>query len=459
MGRHLRLGNHRSVRQNSAVPRLLSSRSLRATCAVLGLLGVIARAQDLPDAIHVRDRIGQQVEFQDKVEAVSYSRSTNGYYLSFGGAYPAQVLSVWASEKNYDQLPGRSALVGRVVRIKGQIEGSSTGPLIKLESPEAFQLLQVEESALTKAVLDGKMDRDQFKAAVEQKFAAEDFGTLEVLAEELRQSRERFTDGTWLSAAFQAAFELDANASSERYAAAGQTIAHWETARPGSLVALLVRAGWHRDLAWKARSHETKKKIAPEQIAAFTRELIEARQLLQSHPAAGMYPEYFSLLQRIALSQGWEKDEYLRLFEEATRREPEYYTFYFNTAQYLLPRWRGKKGEWEAFADAQRVRLGSGPAGDALYARIVWAMKPFYDDLFATSNVSWETMASGFEFLIKEHPQSRWLKNAYPYFAWKARDRVRLAKALPEIRQDPDMNIWVNLENLGMAERLAASER
>lgn len=453
-----------SLGSNERAPTTLLTRNHRASLRGLIVAGIalclrVLLAGEVPDAFHVADRIGQAVEFQDEVKAVSFSRSTNGYYLSFGGSYPAQVLSVWVSLENYDRLPGRRALVGRTVRIKGQLESSPTGPLLKLDSPEAFALLEVADSALTKEVLDGKMDRDQFKAAIAQKFAAEDFATLEVLAEELRQSRERFSDGTWLSDAFFAAFEIGAQASAEQYASVEEKIARWEKARPGSLIALLVKAEFHCNLAWKARGVGFAREVTPEGWAGFKRELAKARELLESHPAAKMYPAYFSIMQTIALGQHWPKQEYMRLFTEATNLEPEYYAFYFKTAEYLLPRWRGKKGEWEEFAESQRQRHGAGSAGDALYARIAWSMKPYYDNFFEKTAISWETMAAGFEFLIKEHPQSRWLKNAYGYFAWKARDRVRLRKALAEIRADPDMNIWVNLENVGLAERLAESNR
>lgn len=424
----------------------------------LALLGGVA-AQESPDASHVRDRIGQEIEVQDKIEAISYSRSTEGYYLSFGAPYPAQALSVWVSKKLYADLPLKNALVGRVVRIKGQLEASPTGPLLKLESRDAFQLLQVDERALAQVVLDGKMDRDQFTAAVRQKFAAEDFATLEVLAEELRQSRERFIDGSWISAAYYAAFALASNAAPERYDLFAQKIDRWETARPGSLVALLVKAGLHHDLAWKARTGKSAKRVTPEQWAGFKRELAKARQLLENNPAAKMYPEYFSIMQTLALCQNWGKDDYFHLFEEATRTEPDYYTFYFKAAQYLLPRWHGRKGEWEAFAETQRQRRGAGSTGDALYARVAWSLNGSYRNIFRETAVSWEVMASGFDFLIHEHPQSRWIKNAYANFAWKAGDRARLGKALAEIRSDPDMNIWVNLENVGLAERLAAGER
>src|SRR2546423_11982152 len=124
------------------------------------------------------------VDFQAEIKAVSFSRSSNGYYLSFGAPYPQQVLSVWIDEKIFDQLAGHRALLGRLVRINGQIEKSQTGPLIKLVARENFQLLPADETVLSKPRLDGKQDRDQFQAAVRQTFKREDFGTLETLGHE-----------------------------------------------------------------------------------------------------------------------------------------------------------------------------------------------------------------------------------------------------------------------------------
>ena len=82
-------------------------------------------------------------------------------------------------------------------------------------------------------------------------------------------------------------------------------------------------------------------------------------------------------------------------------------------------------------------------------------MKPYYHNMFRETAISWDVMASGLEYLVRQYPESRYTKNAYAYFAWKARDRARLRKALLEIRADPDMNIWVNLENVALAEKFA----
>lgn len=441
----------------------VTSRLMKLTslifAAIVAFVISPAVALGLPDAIHVREKVDQEVEFQDKVVAVSYSQTSEGYYLNFGAPFPAQALSVWVSEEVYDRLPGHAAMIGRIVRIKGRIEASSTGPLLKLAAREDFQLLQVDESALTQAVLDGRMDREQFMASVRQKLGAEDFDTLETLAEELRTTRERFGDGTWISFAYYDAFELRSDASEKRLAFLTEKISRWETSRPGSLVALLVRAGLQRDFGWRVRRARLARKLPAEERAKYEQALLDARKLLENHPAAKMYPEYFSIMQTIALCQHWPREQYMRLFEEATAAAPDYYTFYFQAAQYLEPRWFGRKGEWEKFAEEQRQRRGANAAGDALYARIAWSLSHHYDNLFEETAISWEVMASGFDYLIRERPQSRWLKNSYAHFAWQAEDRVRLAKLLPEIREDPDMTVWINLENVGMAERYAAGDR
>ena len=437
----------------------MKTRTLLFVAIGVGLFHAGAFAQQkLPDAIGVADKIGQQVEFQDEIKAVSYSRSTDGLYLSFGLPYPSQVLSVWVSHQLYDTLPGNRMLVGRVVRIRGQLEKGPEGrPLLTMTSADQFTLLKTDEAVLSEPTLDGKQDRDQFMAAVWQTFRRGEFDKLEKLAEELRQSRERFTDGTWISDAFFSAFRSGAKRPQERFDTLEETLGKWDTARPGSVVTPIIRARFHCDLAWKGRGNDSARKVTAKGWQEFKRELGIARDLLETHAGSKIHPEYFAVMQSIALGQSWPREDYMRLFAEATNLEPDYYAFYFNTAQYLSRCWYGKKGEWEAFAEHYRQVRGAGGAGDGLYARIAWAMKDQCQDLFHGSAISWEVMAAGMEYLIHEHPDSRYLKNAYANFAWRAHDRLRLRKLLPGVLTDPDMNIWVNLENVAMAEKLAAS--
>jgi hypothetical protein len=424
---------------------------------LLALLASLVLAQNLPDAASVAGRIGQTVEFQDAVKAVSFSRSTTGYYLSFGAPYPKQVLSVWMPEKVYDRLPHHTSMVGRTVQITGQVETSPTGPLIKLDSVATFKVLEVDESILTKPTLDGKQDRSQFESAVYQTFKRGDFDTLATLGRELQHSRERLNDGSWLSEAYFAAFRLRPQASKEHFAETEQLLVRWEQSRPTSTVLPMIKTGFHLDLAWKWRGDGYANTVTPEGWTGFKKELAIARRVLESDQTGKFYPEYYALMQTLALGENLRKEKYMELFDEATRRTPDYYPFYYNTAWYLMPQWHGRNGEWEAFAEHERQKYGAGGAGDGLYARIALSKKANYHDLFRETTISWDTTASGLEYLIREHPASRSLKNLYAFSAWRAHDRTRLQRALPAIQPDPDMTIWVNLENVALAEKFAKS--
>jgi len=426
--------------------------------AALCFFGAAAPAEEISSAAGVADRIGQTVEFQDEVKAVSWSRSTNGYYLSFGAPYPKQVLSVWVEEKLFDKLPEHRTLLGRTVEIKGDLERSPSGPLLKLQAPENFVLLPADEAILSKPTLDGKQERSQFIAAVSQTFFRGDFETLETLGQELRQSRERLLDGSWLSEAYFAAFRLRPEAPVDRYTLVEQRIAKWEHAKPTSQAIPLIKVEYHLDLAWRWRTERLAKDVSKERWKKFKSELATARQLLEVHGVDKSYPEYYALMLTIALSEGWKKADYMALLTRATQLEPDYYRYQCQTAVYLLPRWHGKKGEWEQFAEQQREHYGAGEAGDALYTRIALGLQDYYfHHFFRDTAISWEVMASGFDYLIKTHPDSRYLKNLYANWAWRADDCVRLKKLLPIIEPDPDMTVWVNLENVALAEKFANS--
>src|SRR5438045_606551 len=90
--------------------QLMNRQLIAVLLVALAFVQSIACAQEITDATAVVTRVGQGVEFQDQVKAVSYSRSTEGYYLSFGAPYPKQVLSVWIPRKVYDRLPVHTSM-------------------------------------------------------------------------------------------------------------------------------------------------------------------------------------------------------------------------------------------------------------------------------------------------------------------------------------------------------------
>jgi len=431
--------------------------SLFAFAYLLPALPVLG-AGALPDAATVAQQSGSSVEFEDGVKAVSYSRTRKGRYLSFGDAFPKQVLSVWVKDEFWGEMPTADGLLNRTVRIRGQIENSSTGPLIHLEGPEQFELLPLDEAAVLQKDLDGRSGRQHFKAVVVQNFERGAFSKLEAQASELLKTRARFNDGTWQLQAFYDAFDLPGRISQARYDWTAQALDKWLEAHPFSVHAIILKANLQVDSAWKARGEGYAHTVTEEGSEGFRRELAAARQLLEANGHARSSSHFFVTMQSVALGEGWPKHEYFRLLQDGIEREPDYYQLYFSAAHYLPPRWHGAEGEWEEFAEQQRRRRG-GVEGDILYTRIVWSMGGRYrgSDLFKKSAVSWEQMAAGFDSLVRQRPDSAYVKNAYAHFAYRAGDRKRLLALLGEILDAPDMSIWVNQENVENAKNFAVS--
>jgi hypothetical protein len=217
----------------------------------------------------------------------------------------------------------------------------------------------------------------------------------------------------------------------------------------------LLAAGLHRDLAYHAVGIGVFRSITKEHRATYRKEMATARQILESHPTAKNYPQYYELVMTVATCQRWPRAAFFAVFDEAIRAHPAYKLYYTAAAQKLLPYWGGRKGEWETFAARERERLGAGGEGDGIYALIGWSMKHRYKNLFRETAIDWEIMAAGFHYMMKQHPQSEYLKNVYANFCWRAADRARLREALPLVRANPDMEVWVNLENVALAEKFA----
>jgi hypothetical protein len=425
---------------------------------LLLLKGAACATSPLPDAAAAAKRPGEYLTFEDAVKAVSKSRTRDGYYLSFGAPYPKQVLSAWLPQEVLDQLPREVGLLGRSVRITGKVESSSTGPMLSIEGPDKVEILPIDEAVLSKPDLGGRVDRGQFSVAVRQSIDRGDFDTVEVLGRELHETRERFNNGTWMLEAFFSGFELGSDDADAKFSHRIQAISRWKSAHPSSILPILAESRFYIDDAWRQRGDGYSDTVSEEGERKFSERLAAARRILENNPQAKSSPDYFNQMLTIALGQGWSKSDYFRLFDEAVSREPDYYTHYFRAAYYLLPRWRGERGDWERFAEEQRQKRG-GEEGDILYARIAWSVAAQYPrKFFEVTDVSWETMAAGLEALMKKYPDSRPIRNSYAHFAYRAGDRERLIPALEAIRGEPDMGVWVNLENVEFAERFARGE-
>lgn len=212
----------------------------------------------------------------------------------------------------------------------------------------------------------------------------------------------------------------------------------WVDASPDSPLAHLTMARVMMNHAGHIRGSGYASTVPASAWKPFREEMARAkRYLLKEAKIASRYPEYYELRIELEMALNGERKAVDAIYDEATRRFPDYYPVYFAMVQYLLPKWHGDIDQVEAFArDAvERTRKTE---GQAMYARIYWAFAQMQlrnrrDTLFEESNAHWKQMRAGFDDMIKRYPD-QWNIQNYAHFACLAKDHATFRKLSPRIK-------------------------
>jgi hypothetical protein len=144
--------------------------------------------------------------------------------------------------------------------------------------------------------------------------------------------------------------------------------------------------------------------------------------------------------QRVALLQGWPAKEVLREFYEAKRAEPGFWHYDGQVAEFLLPNWYGKAGDWEKLAEAE-IQRGDG-LGVEEYARTVYEMSAHYQNVFKDSRAGWALVKEGYGAMVQKYPESGKLLNQFALLAILADDLPEAHEAFKAMGGRADPSVW-----------------
>jgi hypothetical protein len=277
------------------------------------------------------------------------------------------------------------------------------------------------------------------------------FADLEAMAAGLRSAQTRWQTGLWKLPDFY----VGVTAQQGEYETVAPLLEEWIKAYPDSVTPRVAKAESLVNHAWAARGSDRAAEVKPEAWPVFEERLQQARAVIEeARGLPAQDPALDSVMQTVCLGLGKEfgRSHYEELFSRATAAFPEYYGYYFSKAHYLLPRWHGERGEWEAFA---AEAADSSSEGDALYTRIAWANSRFYEDLFKETAVSWPRMKKGFEQILEAYPDSRWNLSSFARFAMQAGDVETARRLVGLIGGTPDIIAWRGPGRWREAQRLA----
>jgi len=144
----------------------------------------------------------------------------------------------------------------------------------------------------------------------------------------------------------------------------------WQKQSPASAVPMVLLADVYTSYAWFARGTGKPETVKPDMWPVFKDRLNQgAFYLNASRRLSPDHPQWYVVSLVIARGLEWPRDRAESLLKEAAAVEPLYQHVYSAMAQYLLPRWYGKPGDWERFAQETADRIG-GTEGSAVYNHI-----------------------------------------------------------------------------------------
>ncbi len=294
-------------------------------------------------------------------------------------------------------------------------------------------------------------------AQTKQLREAGDTEGLEALAAELRTSKEALDGGTWLLSHFYGTATRFERAEPE--ATEAMTFYEsWARERPENITAQVSLAMALTQYAWTARGSGWAKEVTPEGWRLMEERLDRAWEILdRAAELEESCPGWYEAGQSVALGQGWDRDVYFEFVNEAIALQPTYGRYFTNTCYWLLPRWHGEVGDFEAWiseqADAEPTEKQ-----DWQYARLVWManMMPVKNQLvFEEGRLDWERTKRGFETWLATDPENLNVRFQFTQQALLAGDR-ETARAQFEVtggKYFPGM--WKDVEQFEQARRFA----
>lgn len=282
-----------------------------------------------------------------------------------------------------------------------------------------------------------------FRITVRHLFDEEEFDDLEAIATKVRSQKERFRGGAWKLNVFYTTIQGPGSLTSTDavWTAHMERLQRWISAKPESITPRVALAQAYLRFAWKARGNGTSDTVTSDGWRLFGERVEQAKETLEKAATVSTKdPQWYREMQTVALAQGWDRGQTDDLLQKASDLEPNYFYFYSAHANYLLPKWYGKPGDAERFAQMIADRLG-GSEGDLLYFEIA-----LIDNCCKAKqqmpNLSWDRVKQGFAALEQLYGSTNHELNAIAFMAARQKDGEFGRQIFTRIGDNWDEAVW-----------------
>jgi len=313
--------------------------------------------------------------------------------------------------------------------------GAPSLPLASLQGATA--------SADNEAAESDSQPARAFRITVRHLFDDEKFEQLEAIAAKARSQKERFLGGAWKLNVFYNTIQGPGSltATDAVWNAHMERLQRWIEAKPESITPRVALAQAYLRFAWKARGKGYGDTVTSNGWKLFGERVQQARETLEKAEAVSTKDaQWYRNMQTVALAQGWDRGQTDDLLQKASDLEPNYFYFYTAHANYLLPKWYGKPGDAEIFAQTIADHLG-GPEGNLVYFEIA-----LLDNCCKAKeqmpNLSWDRVKQGFTALEQLYGGTNHELNAIAFMAVRQKDSQFSQQIFARIGDNWDEEVW-----------------
>jgi hypothetical protein len=270
-----------------------------------------------------------------------------------------------------------------------------------------------------------------FHTTVRNLFDEDKFAQLEAIANDVRSQESRFSGGAWKLHSFYGAVKTPGSltATDAAWNAHIERLQRWIAFAPDSSTPRVALAESYLRFAWKARGNGSGEKVTADGWKSFGERVQKARETLdQAKAISTKDPQWYETMLIVSLAQGWDKEKAEQLLAEANSVAPNYYYFYDTYANYLLPKWYGKPGDSETFAQTIADRIG-GAEGDAVYFQLALSLNCCKTHPQAPA-IAWDRVKQGFTSLQQLYGVTNYQRNALAFMAVRQQEDREFAQQL-----------------------------
>jgi hypothetical protein len=294
------------------------------------------------------------------------------------------------------------------------------------------------------AIADLLAERDEtaYSTRVRTQLEQENFMVLDNVATAERAGKTRFPGGGWKLYTFYSAVEspkVKPPATEAEWADTLDRLKRWTAQRPESVTAQVSLGYAYLNYAWQARGNGDSASVTPEGGRLMNERLKLAETELLG--AEAKCPEWYYVMLQVGRLKGWEAEDFSSILQKAIAFEPEFYYSYQEVARSLMPKWRGKDGDVEKFAE-DSANKAAGKPGDILYWQITQSMMGDRELGNIVQHLSWSRAMVGYQALVAQYGVTPVGQNQLAQMAARFGDYMVADETIAQIGDRWDPGTW-----------------